>query len=218
MPLDRRSFLGGAVALVALACAQGPAHAQKLYDDFIFAVANDRAADVRAMLARGVDPNLVDPNGEPVLVVAARGGSVPTVDALLDARPDVNARNRFGDDALTIAALNGHLEIVKKLRARGANVNRPGWTALIYAATNGHDDVVRYLLAEGANIDAGSPNGTTALMMAVREGRVSTAELLIARGADVNRRNDAGASALDWARRGNDSAMVARLTRAGARN
>ena len=104
-----------------------------------------------------------------MLVIAARGGSVPTIDALLAGRADVNVRNRYGDTPLMIAALNGHLEVMKKLRARGAEINGAGWTALIYAATGGHDDAVRYLLAEGADINAPSPNETTALMMAVRE-------------------------------------------------
>jgi ankyrin repeat protein len=55
-------------------------------------------------------------------------------------------------------------------------------------------------------------------MMAVREGRGSTVELLIARGADVNRRNQNNASALEWAKRSNDSALIARLRRAGAKD
>jgi ankyrin repeat protein len=55
-------------------------------------------------------------------------------------------------------------------------------------------------------------------MMAVREGKVSTVELLIARGANVNQRNENGVGALDWARRNEDTAMVERLRRAGARD
>ena len=98
---------------------------------------------------------------------------------------------------MMIAALSGRLDLVKKLRARGAEIDGPGWTPLIYAATGGRDDVVRYLLTEGADINAASPNGTTALMMAAREGKGSTVELLVARGADVNRRNQSGVSALD---------------------
>ena len=86
-------------------------------------------------------------------------------------RPNVDLRNRFGDTPLMAAVLHGHVDVAKKLRARGAAVNGPGWTPLIYAATGGHEDLVRWLLAEGAAIDATSPNGTTALMMAAREGR-----------------------------------------------
>ena len=71
------------------------------------------------------------------------------VDALLAAKANVNARSAVGDSAIMAAALNGHLDIVKKLRARGAEINHAGWTPLIYAATGGQDAVIEYLLAEG---------------------------------------------------------------------
>ncbi len=207
-------------ALVALTGLVLPfrATAQQLHEDFVIAATNDRAAEVTSMLARGMDPNTVAPNGDPVLLIAARAGNATTVDVLLAARSiNVNARNKFGDTALMCAALMGHLEIAKRLRAHGAEVNGSGWTALIYAASGGHDEIVRYLLAEGANINAVSPNGTSALMMAVRESRMSTAALLIARGVNVNIRNENGAGALDWAKRNDDTAMVTAFKQAGAR-
>jgi ankyrin repeat protein len=188
-----------------------------LYEDFIIAVNNDQAAKVKEFLARGVDPNTVGPNGEPALVLAARAGYTATVDALLDAKANVNARSAVGDSAIMAAALNGRLDIVKKLRSRGAEINNSGWTPLIYAATGGHDAIVEYLLAEGASINAVSPNGTSALMMAVREGKGSTVTLLIAKGADVNQRNQSGGTALAWAMRGNEQAMASALRRAGAK-
>ena len=97
MPTDGRRFLslrrrrrcsrrGGA------AC--GPRRAQQASEDFVFAVANDRVAEVKSLLARGIDPNGVDRNGDPALVIAAREGYVATVEALLAARAKVNARNR----------------------------------------------------------------------------------------------------------------------------
>ena len=188
-----------------------------MYEDFVFAVSNDRVAQVKELLAKGIDPNTVDPNGEPMLLLAARGGYTATVDALLAANANVNARSKFGDSALMAAALNGHLDLVKKLRSRGAELEGPGWTPLIYAATGGQDAVINYLLAEGANINAVSPNGTSALMMAVREGKGSTVTLLIAKGANVNVRNQDDATALAWALRGNEQAMAAALRRAGAK-
>ena len=186
-------------------------------EDFALAAFNDRVDEVRLMLSRGMDPGTVGPDGTPVLVTAAREGSERVVDVLLAAGAKVDQANSYGDTALKLAALHGRLSIAKKLRARGAQVETPGWTPLIYAATGGHDEMVRYLLAEGANIDARSPNGTTALMMAVREEKFSTAELLIVRGANVNLRNEQGASALSWAERSGDMTLVARLKRAGAR-
>jgi len=131
---------------------------------------------------------------------------------------NVDARTRTGDTALMGAALAGNLDIVRKLRARGAAIDGKGWTPLIYAATGGHDAVVAYLLDQGANINAASANGTTALMMAVREGKGPTVDLLVKRGADVNHRNENNVSALDWAKRGNEAAMAAVLRRAGAKD
>ncbi len=214
---DRRvpfTCLAGALALLLLASASAQA---QLYEDFVFAVGNDRAARVSELLARGIDPNTVDANGEPMLLIAARAGYGNTVDALLAGKANVNSRSKFGDSAIMGAAIGGHLEIVKKLRARGAEIGGSGWTPLIYGATGGNDAVVTYLLAEGAAINAVSPNGTTALMMAVREGKPSTVNLLLARGADVNARNQDGATALSWALRANEQDMAAALRRAGAR-
>jgi len=201
---------------VVFAASAAPAFAD-MYEDFIFAVSNDRVSLVKDLLAKGVDPNTVSPNGEPVLVIAARAGNTGTVDALLAAKANVNARSKFGDTAIMAAALSGHLELVKKFRSRGAEIDGAGWTPLIYAATGGQDAVVTYLLAEGASVNAVSPNGTSALMMAVREGRGSTVTLLIARGANVNQRNQSGATALSWALRGNEQDMAAALRRAGAK-
>ena len=217
MFIDRRNALVTLVLLAAVIVA-APAHAQRLYEDMIAAVANDRATEVKALLARGVDPNTVDPNGDPVLYMAARAGNTATVDVLLATKVNVDARSRFGDTPLMGAALEGHLDIVRKLRARGAAVDFKGWTPLIYAATGGRNDIVAFLLDQGANVNAESPNGTTALMMAVREGKGSTVELLIKRGADVNHRNENNISALDWAKRGNEAAMEQQLRRAGARD
>jgi ankyrin repeat protein len=59
-----------------------------------------------------------------------------------------------------VAALNGHLEVAKKLRTRGADVNNAGLdqrsSTLPRRATT---TLVRYLLAEGADLNAASPNG-----------------------------------------------------------
>ena len=189
-----------------------------LLDDFVFAISNDRVPLVKELLAKGVDPNSVGPNGEPALVMAARAGYTGTIDVLLAAKANVNAKSAFGDTAIMAASLNGHLEIVRKLRARGAQIDGAGWTPLIYAATGGHDAVVTYLLTEGANVNAVSPNDTSALMMAVREGKQSTVTLLLAKGANVNQRNHNGATALAWALRGNEPAMTEQLRRAGAKD
>ena len=204
--------------IAALWFVTSVASAQGLYEKFIEAVTTDRTDEVSALLARGMDPNSVDPNGDPVLLIASRAGFEATVDALLKARAKVGAKNRYGDTPIMVAALGGHLAIVKKLHRLGADIDPEGWTPLAYAATHGHTAVAAYLLESGARVDAEAPNGTTALMMAVRGGHQDTAQLLMAKGADVNHHNQNGASALAWARRDGRLELEQVLRRAGARD
>ena len=176
MSIDRlRRF-----ALLALfAFATLPALAEPLLDTFAVAVENDRVDEVKRLLARGMDPDSVNAQGDTMLCIAARNGNVQTVQALLAAKAHPDRANRFGDTPLMLAALKGDMPTVRALQTAGAAVNKRGWTPLIYAATGGHDDVVTFLLQHGAEIDAPSPNGTTALMMAIHEHHPDTARLLI---------------------------------------
>ena len=120
-------------ALSSRAClAAAPvARAQSVADDFVIAVANDRVARGRSACSRRAPiPTCVDKNGDPVLVIAVRAGS-----AAIARSPARRTRERQRDApnsatrALMVAALGGRLEIVKKLRARGADVKQPGWNA-----------------------------------------------------------------------------------------
>ena len=56
------------------------------------------------------------------------------------------------------ASGRGHLEIVRELCERGANVNaattKKGYTALMRASGRGHLEVVRELCERGANVNA----------------------------------------------------------------
>jgi ankyrin repeat protein len=60
------------------------------------------------------------------LYLAAGEGRLEVVRYLLDQGADVNAREQFGDTALTEAVFNGQLAAVKELLLRGAEVNAMG--------------------------------------------------------------------------------------------
>ena len=100
-----------------------------------------------------------------------RDQSLKAAGALI-AWPKTNVEIRTAQDEspLMMASLKGHLDLVRKLIERGADVNKPGWAPLHYAATNGHLQIMELLLEENAYIDAASPNGTTPLMMAAQYG------------------------------------------------
>ncbi|ALL65215.1 Ankyrin repeat protein [Paraburkholderia caribensis MBA4] len=202
--------LAAGVALATLGAL--PAHAAPA-DTMIKAVKFDDVKEVKKQLANGMDPNMTDNQGIPLLVIAAREKSDKVVAALIDnPKTNIEILDKAGENAMMMAALNGDIDIVKQLIAKDAEVNKKGWAPLHYAAANGNDDIVKLLLDHDAYIDAGSPNGTTPLMMASRGGHVSTVKLLLDSGADLNVKNQLGLTALDFAKQYKEPDVVEGLT------
>jgi ankyrin repeat protein len=173
------------------------------YEDFFKAVQFDNVRVVQGLLQRGFDPNTVNPEGVPALMLAVREPSLKVAE-LLAAHPDTKTevRNAKDESVLMLAALKGYLPLVQKLVANDADVNKTGWTPLHYAASGGHVSVIAHLLDHSAYIDAESPNGTTPLMMAAMYGSPEAVKHLIQAGADLTIKNQLGLTALDFAIRG----------------
>lgn len=209
------------ILLLALACLPSLGRADNVSDAFFKAVRLDGQREIKSLLAKGVNPNLIDKQrGETGLMVALQEDSMKVFGLLLNARGvDLNLRARNGDTALMIAAYKGNVAAVKALLDKEAEPNNTGWTALHYAAAIGNDEIVQMLLDASAYIDAGSPNNTTPIMMAARAGKIMTVKLLLDSGADVTLKNDLGMSAIDLARKfdHNDIAdgLTSRLKQAG---
>ncbi|THW99794.1 hypothetical protein D6D13_09929 [Aureobasidium pullulans] len=146
----------------------------------------------------------LDDDIPPSLYYASLGGLDRSVRVLLDRGTDIDAGSTMGRSALQIAAHEGHVELVKDLIRRGANVNarnrhcstknsEPHTTALTAASNNGHVRTVQILLEHGSDINAG-PRTTvphkffsgSALRAASANGHLKVVQLLLDRGADVN--------------------------------
>lgn len=184
------------------------------YEDFFVAVKRNDGGTVTELLQRGFDPNTPDPSGKTALVIALQEESYAVAEALM-ARPDLNVNllNPAGESALMMAALRGNLAWCERLLARGASVNKPGWSPLHYAATGPDPKIVKLLLERGAVVDAESPDKTTPLMMAARYGKEESVTLLLARGADPKRTNARNMNAADFARGGGRDWLAERLSR-----
>ena len=212
-----RKWLRFAAYLLAATCFSA-AHAGS-YDDFFRDIKEDDAEGVRTLLQRGFDPNTPSPDGLSGLYMALREPS-PKVAEVLVAWPKTNVEVRTPQDEspLMMASLKGQTELVRKLIARDADVNKPGWAPLHYAATGGRLDVMELLLENNAFIDAESPNGTTPLMMAAMYGSPQAVKLLLDAGADVAMVNKLGLTALDFAKRGSRPDAVAMIQAAMAKS
>ena len=171
-----------------------------VYDDMIVAIRNDDTVKVTALLERGMDVNTADQNGTTLTMYAARSGNEKLLEYLLNHRANKLIKNHFGDTAISLAALEGHLECVKMLAKVGADINpSESWTPLNYTVFNGHADVAAFLIEQGAQVDARAPNGMTSLMLAARNGHIPLIQLLLDHHADASLKSPEGKTAADIA-------------------
>jgi ankyrin repeat protein len=108
----------------------------------------------RMLISRGADAQAVSRNPMEVMPLhsAAAGRSRVSVEAVLDADVDANARSHGGFTALHDAAQNGDRAIVELLLDRGADpdvTDERGRTAQALAIEQGHLDVADLLDARG---------------------------------------------------------------------
>lgn len=186
--------------LIALLCFS-VAHAGS-YEDFFRAIKRDDGKEVSTLLARGFDPNTLDPKGLHGLYLAIQEPALKVAEVLVDwPKTDIDWRSPKDETPLMMAALKGHVALAKKLVEKGADVNKTGWTPLHYAATSGQLEIIELLLENHAYIDAESPNKTTPLMMAAMYGTREAVKLLLEAGADPTLKNELGLGAIDFANR-----------------
>ena len=169
--------------------------------DFAKAAKIDNVSEVKYLLSKGVTPNAVDINGNPMLILAIKDNSEKVIDLLLnDKKIDVDLSNKSGETPLMMASIQGNLPLVQTLVLKNkAMIDHIGWTPLHYACAKGHFDVAQFLIANGAIVDAMSVGNTTPLMMAVQSGNEQLVKLLLDKGADLQIRNNNGLSAIDIA-------------------
>ena len=117
---------------------------------------------------------------------AIKRGDVQIVLDLLGQGTDVDARDRYGNTALMLAAHAGHPEVVETLIAHRANLNitaKFGLSALMLALVAGHGEIARLLARAGTDLllmGTGAPGfaGKRAYDLALERGMLElSAEL-----------------------------------------
>ncbi|XP_045780250.1 protein fem-1 homolog C isoform X1 [Maniola jurtina] len=128
---------------------------------------------------------------------AAVAGRLGVLRALADAGAQLDASSDSGSTPVRSACFMTHVDVVRELLARGADLHRPnhtGGTCLINAVQS--VPLCALLLAHGARVDAQDLQRKTALHYAAQEHRLDTARLLLDHGADASLRSRAGDDAL----------------------
>jgi len=209
----RRPILSAVLLATFLHTSLAAAATPEELTAFFRAVQLNDSKKVEAMVGKVVNANELNPlGGEPALVLAVREGSMGVFQALL-AHPgtDLEATAMNGNTALMMAAYKRNKPAAEALLARGARVDRPGWTALHYAAASGDEDIARLLIAKKAKLDAVSPKASgayTPLMMAAREGHEAMVRLLLGQGANPRLKDGEGLTAVQIAERAGRADIV----------
>jgi hypothetical protein len=140
------------------------------------------------------------------------------VKRLLDEGVDVNTKFRYNATALFYACDHGHVEVVKVLLDKGADLTVKdsfyGFTPLMLAASPAqtkkpeHTEIAKLLIAKGA------PGKETVLPVAIQSGDASLAKVILdGGGIPASSLSDA----LEMAKAANKTDMVALLEHAGAK-
>ncbi|HLJ50914.1 MAG TPA: protein kinase [Bryobacteraceae bacterium] len=117
--------------------------------------------------------------------------------------------------ALMQAAAKGHLDMVRLLLARHADVNARDFddeSPLLLAVWNRRADAASLLIAAGADVNAENSDGRTPLFAVAIHGDAALCRLLLSKGAEPEHRDRASKSALDYARQEGQAEIVALLS------
>ena len=174
----------------------------------LFSVYSGRPEIRDFLLTRGATLQLHD---------AAAVGNLRRVQELLgDSSATPNVFSPDGFPIVALAAVFGHLGVVRYLLSQGADVNAvstngTGYTALTGAVASGHTGIVEWLLEHGANANYRYAAGYSPLLTAAANGHLEIAKLLLAHGADVRAVTNDGKTAVMLATERNHPEVSAHL-------
>lgn len=206
--------------MIQLGLFATPVLAGEVVDDTLQSIKVDDLRGIAEGLRRGLDINYADADGNTLLMLVARDGSVKATELLLNAGAKVYPGNVFGETALMLATYAGHEPVVDMLLANGADVaaNPGAWTPLHYAAFAGHIHLANKFIVLGSIVDVKTQNQLTPLMVSAMNGHLDIVQTLLKNGADPTLRDANNLSAYDHALARANSIIAGVLARTGQKS
>lgn len=170
-----------------------------------FAASEGRLEFAKVLLDRGANINHPTNSHRTPILAAASEGQLEIVKLLIErgASVDVKAND---NNALSLAAREGHLEVVQFLKGVSPKLmpaEEDKTNMLINAIDDKNEEIFNYLIDEGVDVNKPNNEGWTPLAFAAAEGRLHFVKSLIERGAKINYSgNDGKIPFLEAAREG----------------
>lgn len=145
-------------------------------------------AGLITLITLSIPGRATETDGGEKLLQAAQAGDLKTIESLLETGVDVNSKSEYGATALAYACDKGHVEVVKFLISKGADVEATdrfyNFNPLTWARIHTHDEIIQILVEAGAKTDlplllTGVQNGDEALVGAILNQKKMSSEDLV---------------------------------------
>ncbi|KAH6665133.1 ankyrin repeat-containing domain protein [Halenospora varia] len=176
---------------------------------------------IKLLLDNGANPHVIEntEDGYAPIHRAAIHCRVEGLKLFLDLGADANAKSKFLQTPLMLAAGLGKIDTMEMLFQHGADLNsqdEEGCSAIHYSVSSSQVEATSWFLDRGVDVNSENNKGATALYMSAQNGHQVIVEYLLEKGADVNSKMRNGATPLHISAQNGHQVVVEYLLEKGA--
>lgn len=176
-------------------------------------------------ISKGLSLNTTDNHGNGLFHLAAQGGNIEVLKALVARGVSVDKNAKTNENAILFASIGGRgssngLAVFQYLEGLGLgpNITSTDGVTPLHNLSRSADDlaIYQYFIDKGVNPNAVDKDGNTPLLNAASRNKLEVVNYLAEQTADINHANNEGHAALTLAVQNNSASVVAYLIAQGA--